>query len=806
MNRGEGRRARAERVSRVARDALVRRGQVMRILAAALLVPSMAAGAASAEPASPLVTIDSIQLGFAGHYKVGFWTPIEITLTGQSSAAAADVEVVVPDGDGVPTSTIQRGVGLAAGKTARVRAYVKIGRSNPAVTVVVHAAGDPTAKVERTFSGTDVPPALASTQRLILQLGGKLGLGSVTRFNEEGQPEQAAVATVADPSSLPDRWYGYDGVDITVLTTADPAYYEKCPAASLAALHRWMQLGGRLMLSVGSHGDELLSPGKPLERFAPGRFLKTVSLDRFAALESFSGASQRIAEGAAGGARPSVRIAELADVHGRVEAFEGSGADKLPLVVRSAEGFGELIFVAVDLAAPPLDHWPGLPQFVAALLGRNASGGPSPPVESAASHLGYSDLSGQLRAALDQFPDVRVTPFWLIFVLAGGYVLLLFPLDYLLRRRKNSPAANSAAWPWLRFGAIIFFVSLGAWWLGRESRGDRLQIDQADVVDFDAQSGLMRGNTWFSVFSPDNAEPTISLAPRWHGPHAERSQVQLSWLGLPGSGLGGMGDGGRGIGASGGISPSATTTDLPLFTRPYPVAPPAPLGDSNDGASIGPVPLAAGSSKCFTGEWINEHARLVEADLFQRPDHQLAGTIRLTTEQGAGSGEQGAGQGNGSAALRLHDCVLFFDRWAYLIPKFSAADPIDVQLLDTESETADTYFTRRKLDQTAPYNRAGLDRRRVLEIMMFYRAAGGLQYVGLSNRYQHFLDLSGQLGLDRAILIGLGPPASVLTIDGQPVPSAASAEHVTIYRFVLPVRTADSTGQPAIPTSHQLQP
>ena len=44
-------------------------------------------------------------------------------------------------------------------------------------------------------------------------------------------------------------------------------------------------------------------------------------------------------------------------------------------------------------------------------------------------------------------------------------------------------------------------------------------------------------------------------------------------------------------------------------------------------------------------------------------------------------------------------------------------------------------------------------------MMMFYRAAGGLQYIGLLNRYQHFLDLSGQLGLDRAILIGLGPPA-----------------------------------------------
>ena len=119
---------------------------------------------------------------------------------------------------------------------------------------------------------------------------------------------------------------------------------------------------------------------------------------------------------------------QLSNVCGRIEAFEGNGADKLPLVVRSADGFGELIFVAVDLNQPPLDRWPGLPQLLAALLGRSVSSAQSPPVESAAvSHLGYNDLSGQLRSAIDQFPGVRVTPFWLVAVLASGYVLLLFP-------------------------------------------------------------------------------------------------------------------------------------------------------------------------------------------------------------------------------------------------------------------------------------------------------------------------------------------------------------------------------------------
>jgi len=762
-----------------------RGARLFRIFAFVAILASGTVRAAETTP-SPLASIDRIQIGFAGHYKVGFWTPIEITLTGGSKSLTADLEIIVPDGDGVPTRTVEHGIHLEPGKPARVRSYVKFGRQTPAITITVVAPDDSAPRAERTFSGDDVPPALAATQRLILELGGPLEFGSVVRFNEEGQPEQTTVVAVDDPASLPDRWFGYDGVDFVVLTTGQPAFYEKVPADSLAAMRRWVQFGGRLLLSVGAHGNELLSAGAPLERFAPGRFVKTISLERFGAIENFAGASQRIVEATSKGRQSSIPAAQLSGVRGRIEAFEGNGVDKLPLVVRSADGFGELVFVAVDLNSPPLDRWPALPQLLAALLGRSFSSAQAPTVESAAaSHLGYNDLSGQLRAALDQFPDVRVTPFWLIAVLAGGYILLLFPVDYWLKRRVK----GSGVWPWVSFAAIVVGVSLGAWWLGRQLHSDRPQLDQADVVDFDVQSGLVRGNSWFSLYSPANQEHTIALEPLWHGPHAETTDLQLSWLGLPGTGLGGMGDAahGSGSGASG-INAGAATADLPLFTQPYPVSTDAA---TKNAASIGPVPIAACSSKCFTGEWTNANARLVESDLHEGADHKLAGLIRLAaglSQESPSAG--GAGQGSG-AGLRLTDCVLFQDRWAYRIPEFSAAEPIDIEQIDPQ--TAETYFTRGKIVgqqyQVTPYDRAGTDRARILETMMFYRAAGGLQFAGLLNRYQHFLDLSGQLALDRAILIGLGPPASTLTIDGHPLPAAASSEHVTIYRFLLPVRT-----------------
>ena len=79
------------------------------------------------------------------------------------------------------------------------------------------------------------------------------------------------------------------------------------------------------------------------------------------------------------------------------EASEGSGADTLPLVVRSADAFGELIYIGVDLKSSVLEHWQALPQLLAALLGRSIAEGQSLPAASGAFHLGYNDMSGQLR-------------------------------------------------------------------------------------------------------------------------------------------------------------------------------------------------------------------------------------------------------------------------------------------------------------------------------------------------------------------------------------------------------------------------
>src|SRR5262249_48375162 len=77
--------------------------------------------------------------------------------------------------------------------------------------------------------------------------------GEVAEEEEESGAQRFAF--VENVAGLPDRWFGYEGVDIVVLTTASDTFVEqlltKMGKAQRDALLDWVRRGGRLVLSVG---------------------------------------------------------------------------------------------------------------------------------------------------------------------------------------------------------------------------------------------------------------------------------------------------------------------------------------------------------------------------------------------------------------------------------------------------------------------------------------------------------------------------------------------------------------------------
>jgi hypothetical protein len=100
-------------------------------------------------------------------------------------------------------------------------------------------------------------------------------------------------------------------------------------------------------------------------------------------------------------------------------------------------------------------------------------------------------------------------------------------------------------------------------------------------------------------------------------------------------------------------------------------------------------------------------------------------------------------------------------------------------------------LTRRRVveirDVTTPWNPQDLDIARIVEMMMFFKAAGGEDYTGLQHRYQAYVDLSEHLRLGRAILVGrASEPATTSLLDGEPT-DAEYEQRWTFCRVVFPV-------------------
>jgi len=697
--------------------------------------------------------ITQCRIGFDGTFKVGHWTPVWVTTTGNLAAANPTVEATTTDSDGIAVT-----VSAAAESRGPTLLYTRIGRLGSAVQVnLVDEGGRVLDRIElsaqRGQEGGARYIALPSTGELILQLGaGSLGLNEVLADEEAADGLlTSGFVQVTDVDSLPTDWFGYEAVDVLVLTTSDVAFCERLAGDErrLGALRRWLELGGRLVVCSGRSATKLLAAGMPLAEFVPGKFTELIRLPQTQTLENFAGSGDAISQS---GARQSIPLPQLVDVQGRVELF-GRG-NELPIVVRAARGLGEIAFVGVDLSESPFADWSGRKPFLRAVLRPYLAESDASHMKQKLVSLGYDDLAGALRQRLGlSFAGVAVIGFPVVSALIIGYLLLLGPLDYLLVDK-----VTRRPWvAWLTLPAIVLATGLGAAMLaGAAKKTDAQRINQAELVDFDLTTGRARGICWATLYSPRAERFDVALRPRLpDGRPAAGAQSLVSWLGLPGSGLGGMHAAGEPIDVAGvGYRVARNLNQL--------------LG----------LPVLTSSTKSLFARWdfaeTAGDAPPLAANLAVDDDGLLVGMV--TNETGA----------------TLADAYVLHGQWGYrlgdLVPGQRLA--IGPQLNPNRVKTIVARRARRGSASekgTFLAERATVDE--LLSVMMFYEAAGGEGFAGLPNRYQADCDLSRLLELDRAILVANGTSRGS---QWTGVATGASLENeqdtsTVVYRFVIPV-------------------
>ncbi|MBW3598120.1 MAG: hypothetical protein KY475_12710 [Planctomycetes bacterium] len=704
------------------------------------------------------VRVESVRLGFDGKYKVGDWTPVWVTLAYPRGKAPIEgrLELTVLDGDGVETTYVDQAgppVELESGEEAEFLQYVKFGRVRS--DLAVRLRGGQGVLAERTFAPAEFPQPLPAGRELIVTLGGEAGVAEAARQTRRRPEEQVAVSVVDRDHPLPDHWRGYDSIDTLVLLTGGPEFLDTVDEPQWAALRQWVRLGGRVLLSVGAQGERVFGEQGVLADFSPGRFVGVAPQQRTAGLETFINAAERLGagEGRAGGLLAAV----LADVRGTVKVAESAGPTQRPMVVHYPVGLGQATLIAVDLDREPLASWRERGKLVRRLLEGFGGGGETAEQTTArgrVSHIGYEDLVGQLRAALDDFPGVTLVAFSWVAALVVLYAALIGPADYFLLRRYVGRMERT----WFTFPVVVAVFCLIAWAGVSYFKADRLLVNRVDVVDVDVASRQVRGSSWIHVYSPRGQTYDISLTPQSALATSREGQgTLLTWLGLPGSGLGGMNSAaGR------------------LYNAPYRI-----VGERENGAlRVEPqeMPIQVRSTRALFGRW------WAEAEL------DSAGELAGSPNDGALDGEV-----VNPLDVPLQGAVLLYNHWAYRMPQEMAPGggvSLNRRLPDgnlvwrlTQKSVGEDFK-----EFATPWDEANRDVPRVMEMILWHEAAGGRTYTGLLHRYQGELDLSSHLAAGRAILIGrVAKSPARLSLGGEAPPDDA-VQQWTWYRVVLPVR------------------
>jgi hypothetical protein len=697
--------------------------------------------------------IESPQVGLDQICKVGCWTRIKFEIRGGDESKSVRIDLHAPDSDGAIVHYIGPKTELIGpGETYHHERYVKLGRLDG--TIEIRLIDEDENLVHE--SSVDLPFVALSTQPWFVEVFGEVGMERLARRRKYVDELRPLVGAIAAASRLPSHVRGWDGVERVFLSTHGDGWRD-VTSAQWSALETWIRLGGQCILCVGKNG-EVVSQHEVLSKWLPGVFDRVETVNRNPLLEDYASSNTQLLDVVA------TRLTKLTG--SSAVNFGKRGRSLGPAIVSHAYGFGKIYFCALDLADEPVASWDARERFVEQMLDLQHADFMSKEKGNRNSQNGYTEMSGQLRAALDTYDGgsedgagVTVLAFSLVAFGLVIYLLVIGPLDYFFLNR----VIGRMEWTWFTFplGLVVacgMIIGIHSWRLGDEP----MRLNQVDVVDLDLSHGTVRGTSWVSLFTaqPNLFDVSANTHPAF--PDCQIDEQAVIWQGLSGKGLGGF----------------QSVSSVGWADSQYSVS-----TESNGDLSIHGMPIGAASSRSLLSQWrgsvdvVGKQSALSEDSLLV-----LSGTVTNPLD------------------VTLKNPTLVYRSTIYRLGRQIRPDQ-QISVRDLPRRGLEWDLTRRitsgdkqqNASTTTKWNPLEQDVRRIIEVMMLHKAAGGADYTQLTQRYQSQIDLSDQLNLGRAILWGeADEPAQSMKV-GEHDATSNAERHWAFYRILIPV----ASGTPA---------
>jgi hypothetical protein len=750
------------------------------LLAAAFHVLAVTA---RAEPVSDNgVSIEAIEAGLGGYFKIGQRAPLWVTIRSNEDRQLC-VVVDVPDADDNLTSLPGIPVDVKAGVPARCEVCFRTGRMNGDLQVRIEDLHRRMLASRKLRTGSDASSKLRPALRLDRPLW--LALGNVDLSTDFPAGDSADKGTASDRSQeprvvrleslqqLPGDWRSLQSVDLLLLPTGrhgGAAPLDQISPESDALLRKWVRGGGHLLISVGSEAAAF-EQSRLAEWVRPIVVEGHMPVRQLSSLEAFAGQNAPLKFSG------TVNCARLGRLPAANVVIRQTGS-ALPLAASVPFGFGQVTVIGVDIDSPPFLKWTALKTVLEKLASNKAHSarGIVRRQSQQLTHVGVTDLATQLQQTHEDFPAVQRPSYWWVMGLIFIYVAVIGPLDFVIVRRLfRRPELT-----WFTFPMLAGLAFAAAVWEGGRLNERDLLINQFDLVDIDSAGSFLRAQTWVSLYSPEHRRFSVAVAPELGGalgrqlPERAPAQVQMGWVAPPENSVGGLYR--SGAASFGG--------------KEYRFAP--------AGVQVADLPVAQWSTKSLAAEWTEESVpAVVDCHLEAFGPGQLKGTIAH------------------HLAVPLEDCLLVVGSWAYIPtnadatlhphvawqPNGSAARQRDLKALITgEQQTRrqkEGHFDSEITTTTEIYDPLNRNRRQQVRMLSFHEIAGGSEYTGLADAALRDLELSEIMQLGRGVLIGrMASPAAQVFVDGE---ASRPASRETWVRLVFPVLHPDRAVEKNIP-------
>lgn len=662
-----------------------------------------------------------VRNGLGGYWKVGHPTLLQIEVVGPESLKGY-VRIHTVDGDGVPVAYGDWPIAVEAGVASRLEAYAQHGRGLEAIEVSVWGADD-TLKFRRALTDEERGVMLPATQPWIINVGQDLKLDQIAMRSGTSQLSSFTTSVVESMEGLPGSESGYAGAMLVVMGAGRVEGYSGMTEGQQRALTNWVEHGGRMVVTVGG-ATARLPEDSWIRGLLPGKILETLQGVDPGPLESWVNSSIPLSPLEAVRMDPRQATVDLTAMTRNREPF--------PLVMRHAMGFGLVTVLAVDLESPEIQVWEDRKALLEKLMGKQ-----SRPTEGGKTFtLGFSDLSGQLRGMLDYFEGVQSASLTSLSFLVVLFLLLVGPIDYFvftvwLQRPK---------WTWVTLGIVSLGMCGAIGYYQGQWKPLVAMHNTLEVMDIDAERGIAQGHAWVHLYAGVEGVYDVESASRPLGEASFTSgEHRLDWMGMPGSGLGGFESG---LSADRGM-PSYRIDGL-----------------GGEGGRIHQVGIQKASTKPLQVEWRGE---------WKGGKGDGREVQRFKVSKGSDLLE---GKWRNDLGFDLLDGSLMYRNWQYGMPTRVVKDQeLEFTTLSEPKDLARRLQLRMVVagkERGVPWdpeNRTALNR--MMNMLLFYQAAGGESYVHLEHRYWSHLDFSELLKMDRAVIMGrVAEPLQVLKVTG----------------------------------------